>query len=429
MADGPQQRGVLYGGHDIVNAAQKSTLVHSLKERFKRSVNGLGVFTDAIVHRKNNEGQALEISMASGTLHGTSLPASVAYLGYGDNKNWCLSTTLSHYKETSTQHFPTVAEAMAEFRNRSAQTDIAYTDGIDSSYIERASVNYVQFPAWVKQRTRVLSDWPLQIQSLKRGTRQQISRILRKYPYHCQLSNSTKDASDFYEQQYQPHIRAHYGKSAVVVDKEHFCRECRRGVLLQLIDDNQPVATALLRPVGQTMSIVWSGMTPGIDAAHAPGATDVLDYFSLLYAHLTQCKWLDFGPSRANIYDGVFRYKRKWGSEIYAGHFAQTVLHMTCNERSDAAREFLQRHAFISRSARSFSATVFTAKCDSTESVQEQITRLLSPGISCYRIVTLTPLQESVRADLKRLHPRISIYEAESVSDALRYAAQETSRK
>ena len=193
--------------------------------------------------------------------------------------------------------------------------------------------------------------------------------------------------------------------------------------MLQLIHHEAVVASALLRPVGRTMAIVWTGMKPGADFKRIPGATDALDYFSLLYAHLKGFRWLDFGPSRSDLRDGALRYKRKWGSEIIAGHFKQPLIYWTCHGRSEAAQEFLQRHAFVSKQNGALKALFFLDSNDRTEAQLSEVEKLITPGISDYWVVSLSPLSQALRSDLKHIHPNIRAIEAKSVADAMRIAA------
>lgn len=226
----------------------------------------------------------------------------------------------------------------------------------------------------------------------------------------------------FYDEQYRPYISSLYGETAIIVDRDRFIRECRRGVLIQLAYQEEIVATALLRPIGRSMAVVWTGMVPSSSDSRVPGATDALDYFSLLYAHLMGCRWLDFGPSRPDLRDGTLQYKRKWGAEIHTGLFAQPSISWTCNDGAHAAREFLKRHAFIANDSGTLRGLIFLDD-DDAETQRSLIERLVSPGIEDYRVIALSPLRESARSDLEHFQKNTSVAEANSIGDAVRIAA------
>jgi hypothetical protein len=174
------------------------------------------------------------------------------------------------------------------------------------------------------------------------------------------------------------------------------------------------------------MAIVWSGMDPAANNnKRVPGATDALDYFSLLYAHLKGCRWLDFGPSRADIADGTLRYKRKWGSVVTRGYVTQPSVYLACNDRDGAAREFLRRHAFITDLAGRLTTITAMTNDVATTTAQRQIERLIMPGIAEYRVISFSPLQDALRSKLLKIHTNVTLIETDSIADAMNIASLE----
>jgi len=424
MADEPQRQSALYCGPDLINAAERSSIRRSVLDRRTGLLNGLGVVADAIRYRrKEKSDRPFEVATASGPIRGTTTTASVAYAGNGVNRDWCLGTALSERTSANTLQFSSANEVLDTLQQIKERVDIVFVEGLGEEIEVATESNFVRMPAWIKQRVRLANDWQSQIRSLKRGTRQEISRLLRKYGYECRLSSNERDMRRFYDEQYQPYISASYGDAAIIVDQDRFIGECRRGVLIQLVSKEAIVATALLRPIGRSMAIVWTGMDRGPGENRAPGATDVLDYFSLLYSHLMGCRWLDFGPSRPDLYDGTLRYKSKWGAEIYRGLFAQPSIAWTCNNDSQASRDFLTRHVFVSNDNRTLSGLAFL-ETDSAKEQRSTIERLISPGIDDYRVVALSPMLASAKADIESIHKKITVSEANSVSDAMQIASR-----
>jgi hypothetical protein len=425
MAAGSQRYAELYCGPDLINAAKQSNMNRSMSDRFAGLLNGLRILADSVRYRRQPDGDSqFEIVVATGMIQGTSTPASIAYAGKGANLGWCFDTTISGRNDIKTARYSSADKTIDALRNVIDEVDIVYVDSLGEDLIRKMPIEFVRIPAWIKQRVPVADNWASQMRSLKRGTRQEISRVLRKYGYECRLTCEAADIFRFYDQQYRPYIHALYGEAAIVVDRNRFVRECRRGMLLQLIQHDEVVATALLRPIGLTMAIVWIGMETGADAERVPGATDALDYFSLLYAHLKGFQWLDFGPSRPDLCDGALRYKGKWGSEITAGHFTQPSIYWTCSGRNAAVQQFLQRHAFVSIQDRELKALFFLDENAGTEAQLSKLEKLVTPGISEYRVVSLSTISKALRADLKRIHLNTIPIEAVSVADAMRVASQ-----
>lgn len=425
MPNNLQQMGTLYSGRDLENAAELSTLQHSLRDHLAGYANGLAVLRDAVRYRRRQTGApSLELTSVTGTMHGSSTQCSITYLGSGANRAWCIATALSDCEKPTTATFASAAQSVESLCAAVNTTDIIFIEDIDDSLVTTLPVNFVRIPAWVKQRTRVVGEWPEQIQSLGGKLCKEISRVLHKYQYQCRLTREEADISHFYDQLYEPYIRSLYGTSAIVVDRERFLRECQRGVLLQLTANNAIVAAALLRPIGRTMAIVWTGMIPGTEAKRVPGAADAMDYFSLLYAHLKGCRWLDFGPSRPDLNDGALRYKRKWGTQITAGYFEQPPIYWSCTNRSGGAGgNYLRQHAYITRSGNKLNALAFICGDGSEAEITKATSQLLTPGIAGYQIICMSPVRQSTSEILAETHPNMTLIKAESVAAAMQIAS------
>lgn len=411
----------LYAGADLINAADRSTIDRSLKDRYRGLGNGLATMGD----RLRSPGQRIgpndyEVTTATGPVPGTDKTVSLLYAGTGENRNWCISTAISTPTSLKTTRHTSTGETLKEVARKFASADIVYIDGLAENSVATLNQDFARIPAWIKQRVAVSDCWKSQIQSLKRRTRQEVSRILRRHGYQVRLTCEINDISDFYDRQYLPYIAQRYGETAVIVDRQKFFRECRRGTLLQLVGPSSVVATALLRPIGSTMAIVWTGMSADSDGNVATGATDALDYFSLLYAHLKGSKWLDFGPSRADLFDGILRYKRKWGSMVTPGFARQSTIFWTCNSHSEAVREFMAKHAFITIERGELAALIFPPKIKDDRWIQNELERYKTPGVSEYRIVSLSPTDTHSRPALESQDATIRIIHAASAADALK---------
>lgn len=425
MAEESQVRGSLHCGSDLIDAAERSDIDRSMRDRYAGIANGLGILADAVRYRRNqSDNPRFEMVLATGLIRGTSSPASVAYAGNGANRDWCNGTSISGRNDTEVAQYSSAQETIEALRSNIKEVDIVFVDDLDEDLVAGLQTDFVRLPAWIKQRVRLVDDWPSQIRSLKRRQRQEVSRVIRKYGYECRLAGNATEISRFYDQQYRPFVRSLYGRNAIIVDRDRFVRECRRGVLLQLIDHEAVVASALLRPVGRSMGIVWTGMDPGANFKRIPGATDALDYFSLLYAHLKGYRWLDFGPSRADLCDGPLRYKRKWGSEIITGHFRQPCIYWTCNGDNNAIRDFLRRHMFISNKKGRLTCLTFMFDDNDAEMLRRKMKHEITRGISDYQVVSLWPVSKPLRSDLNHIHPNIHVIETQSVADAMRLASQ-----
>jgi hypothetical protein len=338
----------LYSGADLESAAANSHLARKLGDRVLGIRNAALVMYDMVARRSTARSSRYELVVASGETPGGHR-LTVAYAGPGANREWCFATVFASHSLQTLSTSQTAADLRRWIMHRREDADILFGDGVPARLF--FGMPFVSLPAWVKQRVPVLDDWPAQVEGMRRNTRQELRRFLRKYRYECSLSSALEDASDFYGRLYRPYVTQRFGAAALVVDRSTFLRECRRGILIRLWSNGTLLGGAVLRPVGRALAVVWSALDAATPASSLRGVTDCLDYFSLLYAHLQGYRCLDLGPSRPDLRDGILRYKAKWGGEISAGFASQALIHLSCRANGQALQDFLGRHVFVIREA------------------------------------------------------------------------------
>jgi len=410
----------LYAGPDLKTAIANSDVRWSISDTATGLRNYAGVLLDVLRYRDTGIATSNhELTIASCTTNDDEEPFVAAYAGPGTNRAWCLSTITDRYANIETTRYASAAELLRALDNITGTANIIFREGLRGAGSAENLAHSIRFPAWIRQRVRISPSWHTQVDEMRRGTRQETTRLLRKNAFRCRLSTGVADINDFYERLYLPSVERRHGASALVVDKERVLREFRRGVVIQLIGENKVLAAAVLRQIGHTMAVLWTGLAGDPSSAGLRGTTDALDYFSLLYASLKRCRWLDLGRSRPDLRDGLLRYKRKWGAEFTVGFVPQTELRLTCMGRHDSELDFLRRHAFIGRSGRRFHAQLFVDGDITAADLHNAIDEVATPGLSNYRIVTLSPLSRRQSELEKNVPWPISLIEADSVLSAM----------
>lgn len=414
---------LLYPGTDLRNAANLSCVGTGIADKVSGVRNAAAISLDMLRERRGKDAP-FRICIARGSDATGSSEITAVYAGTGSNLAWCLGTALSHYEIVESLVEPTAGKLLRRLKNYRDAGDIIFVDGLKSRLLAELEIPFAQLPAWVKQRVQVSADWRSQIDNLRRGTRQEIARVLRKHHYTCRLTDSPDDARQFYSSLYKPYVANRFGSDGIVVNESRFLRECRRGIVIQLSRGPDIAAAALLRRVGSSMAIVWSGVESEPAGERLSGAVDVLDYFSLLYAHLKGCRWLDFGPSRPDLNDGILRYKRKWGCHIGSGWVPQSTIYWACLKQNSAVDVFLKRHAFLLTGKRGLCALLFLDSRADIEVLRTDILRNITPGIVSYLVVMVPIPGRNLVSELEGLNPAISVLGAESLSGAFNVAMQ-----
>lgn len=411
MTGPPSNCGALYAGPDLYHAAEKSSVRASLHDRLAGTRNAFAIAADVVTARLRRDREAsYRVLVARGTTDDPGTTITTAYAGTGNNQKWFFSTIYKRYEITESR----TVELTDEPGQYLGGADIVVTEGIPENALPPVDAAVLRMPAWVKQRLRIEGNWQRQVSSLRRTTRQEIARILRKYGYGCRLSVNAGDCANFYDRLYRPFVERRFGLTAHIVERDSFLAECRRGVLLQLLKDEEVVGAALLRPLGRTLTVVWSAHDPDMELSRLRGASDAMDYFSLLYAHLKGFRWLEFGPSRPDLYDGVLRYKSKWGCEVHSGLVPQQEMRLAIPRNSPAETEFLPRHAFIVKTRRGLRGLFFVDKDTNTRELQSRLSTAITKGIFDYRVLALSRPANEIQDLVRRFKVNIQLLDKET---------------
>lgn len=396
MSSNERAPGSLYAGDDLHQAAERTSIDRTVgQSRLHGLRNAAAIAFDLGARRLRRQSvPGLQLLVAIGEDAESGREVSVAYAGHGENLDWCLSTALEQHQVI--QHIaPGNDSQLRQSLARLDDADILFLEGISPHSVDHGKHSFVVMPAWIKQRIPLQKHWHAQVDGLRRTTRQEVRRFLRKYRYESHLSTEPVHFAHFYDGLYIPYVTRRFGATAKIVGREFFLRECRRGVLLRLTREGTVLGAALLRRAGNTMAVVWSALDIGRDAS-LPGVTDTLDYFSLLYAQMTGCDWLDLGPSRPDLCDGILRYKAKWGARITPGLVPQPTIAWTCKDGHGSELHLLRRHAFLRRT-RSGLQVVIVPGSD-TSALLASVTAGVQSGVRDFQIVA-APGTEALLAD------------------------------
>jgi hypothetical protein len=235
----------------------------------------------------------------------------------------------------------------ADLRNLPLAVDLVVLDLDFPLWFMLRRQQFLNVPRWVKQRVAIGATWEEVLRRMRRKTRREARRIIRKFGFRCRVVNGHSAAEHFYDRLYQPYIRERHGHAAEIVSRGTFIRECRRSQIIRLLQDERVVAAVATRLSGQEMSMGWTGIETKLAYEQRLSAADALDYYALIYAYQRGCSYLDMGHSRACLDDGVLRYKRKWGASVYRKKLPQGSILIAPLTSSPAVFSLLANARFI----------------------------------------------------------------------------------
>jgi len=120
------------------------------------------------------------------------------------------------------------------------------------------------------------------------------------------------------------------------------------GTILQVVDDDGPVAAGVYFSVGDSLRLLATGMPEAFLEKPPVAAMQALYYFSMEYAFEKGLKSINFMGTRALPTNGLFQFKRKWGAGVTDEFSIDSYLFQPANNNPRAA-EFCERFPFITR--------------------------------------------------------------------------------
>jgi len=209
----------------------------------------------------------------------------------------------------------------------------------------------LRVPQWVRQRVALGDEWPRTVENIPASLSKRIARTLGGAAYTVRIEPEAQAKEAFYDGLYLPYVRHRFGPAAIVPGRSLFLAQARDGVLLELVLGERRVGAALLGRRHDTAFIGKSALS--LDDSR-PYRFDLLDYFCLLAAQLSGCRYVDFGVSRAHLDDGVFANKAKWRPELVPAGGLKSSIRIRPVRASAATAGFLERNGFIERRGERF---------------------------------------------------------------------------
>jgi hypothetical protein len=273
--------------------------------------------------------------------------------------------------------------ALIQLRELGRKADILIVD-LDYPYaIFFQSLKGFRIPPWVKQQLPLPSSHDRVLTTLPRKARKEAQRWIRKFDYSYHTTRETDKFIQFYTDFYTPFIHERHGKESEVVDLNFFLAEAKGGFLLWLRYKDLPVGAALLKEEAGVLRCIWVGFREKNLEGEIKGASDVLDYFTILYAAKQGNHLVDFGPTRPLANDGVFRYKQKWGAEVTLGKFPNSNILIQPQNKKAVIHSIFSSHLWLGYETGGISILYMLNDETLNRQKMNGYEKSISKGISC----------------------------------------------
>ena len=383
-----------------------------LRKRAGAGLEYLWELSGSLRHR------SLETLLVDGIEPATGTPLRILYVGQFDNYAFSVGRMVTDHRLVERR------TGIPAFRAGSC-----FNDWIECAAILVMDVEllycmmlrrkpFMRVPAWVRQKYSVPGTWHEVLQSFRTNTRRTDLRKIRKYGLEYRISRSEDDFHRFYHRMYVPYLKKRFDREVIIEPEWKVLRQCRKGELMQVVRDGQVVACALLHRGEGRLAYVWVGVPDDLEGDLYRGAFSALYYFSILYAYEQGCHEVDFLGSRPLLDDGLFRYKRKWGTRVEDSPVPRGDILIRPLRFDTSVRSTFRRLRFIVRDGSGLAGRILLDDGPvSREELERILTRDQTEGLERLQVFSLHGFEEEALRWFAAEAPPMALHDLQNDPD------------
>jgi len=249
-------------------------------------------------------------------------------------------------------------------------------------------------PPRVEFHLDIQGDWRDVELRISRSVRRNEFRLMRRYGLEYEISRDEQAFKTFYTEMYVPTMIREHKELASLMSRSEAHLHFRRGFLVKINQDGAWIAGGVCQIRRHTVTCKLLGARDIQDGLVRQGAQAAVYYGPIHWANQRGFKSVSFESSRPYL-DGLFYYKRKWGTVINVPPHHYEQIWIRVQNLSPAVRQFLQDNPCIVMDAQEkLYALVVTASADDVtpEMETECHKRYMTPGLSGLLIRPVTQL-------------------------------------
>lgn len=222
---------------------------------------------------------------------------------------------------------------------------VLYEQNLNAHWMPRCEYVF-STPHWVRQ----VLDISRPIEEIQANMTQNMRRNLKKMIANGFSYVHTTDPADFdmfYYDMHIPYVTYRHDMAAEVGDYEAVRNVFASGGLILIKRDEQ----AICGMIGNAKGNLYTGHQMGVHKDHfdqvAEGSNVALWWFMMDWAKGLNLHYFDFGASYPTTGNGVFNFKRQWGTKATPGIDPVTRWVFAAKQLSPDLRQFLNECGFI----------------------------------------------------------------------------------
>ena len=332
----------------------------------------------------------VDAAVISGSERHSGEPIRTFYMGHYDNYAFILNELYSDYE---------VEEKFTGLNSLGTKRWLqSYHDKVDMLFADVELLfcrmlprsQFLGIPQWVRQRLDVSDTWEGVMNKFRKNTKKTDLRKVRKYNFTYKLTRSEEDFRMFYHQMYKPYLERRFRDAVIIEPEWKVMRQCRKGELMQIVCRDEVVAAVLLHSLAGRLAYVWVGVPDHISEDEHPGAFSAMFFYTILYGYEHGCHEIDFLGSRPLLNDGLFRYKRKWGTQVKDSPVPRGDILLRPLRLDKGLRSFFSHNHFIVRAENGIAGKLLLDEHPATgEDLGQAMDYYFTPGLECLKVASL----------------------------------------
>lgn len=344
----------------------------------------------------------------------------VFYFGHGENYEFILKKLYAEYCVLRIREKIWALNINKWLKKSTENVDLIFCDVkmLYSRMLPREE--YMEIPIWIRQQYNVPDTWEAVLQSFRKNTRKTDLRKVRKYKFSFAISTSEKDYKEFYHNMHVPYLQKRFEDLVIIEPEWKFLRQCRKGHLMQIIREGEVVAAVLLHMADGRLAYVWVGVPESIQGDMFNGAFSALYYYTILFGYENGCREIDFLGTRPVLNDGLFRYKRKWGTRVQVSPIPRGDMLLKPMHLSIPVKSFFANNFFITkdREKEKINGKILVDSYLSTkEDIQKLIDNHYTDGIKKLYIFLCNGFNSDLSSWIESNFPDVKLVDLGGLSD------------
>jgi hypothetical protein len=333
--------------------------------------------------------------LVEGRERDTGLPLTAFYFGHYDNYEFLCGRIFSDFRIIEKHeriHSLFVKRWIARYARRAS---LLLLD-VELLYCRLLSTqSYLEIPQWIRQKYRIPETWEEVLGTFRKNTKRVDLRKVRQFGLSYRITREERDFEEFYHRMYVPYLTKRFEGEVIIEPEWKVLRQCRKGEIMQILRDEQVVAAVVLHCLKGRLAYVWVGVPEDLDDELCAGAFSGMYYFTIQYGFQCGCQEIDFLGSRPLLNDGLFRYKRKWGTFVEDSPVPRGDILLKPLAFSEPVKSIFRQNYFIVRDGKSLAGKVLLAEGPGTSKQLKGIFDLyFANGLTSLKVFSVSGFEE-----------------------------------